>query len=49
MLGAAGLSLLGALAAVAISRRRAGTPAEIPAAHAPGVAEEIGAVADAEV
>src|SRR6185437_10056970 len=55
MLGAAGLSLLGALAAVAISRRRTADliagdePAEIPVAHAPSVAGEVGVVADAEV
>jgi hypothetical protein len=52
MLGAAGLSLLGAGAAVAISRRRAGAgdkPADIPGAHAPSVAAEVGAVADVEV
>jgi len=50
MLGAAGLSLLGAVAAVAISRRRAAAaPTEIPEAHAPRVADEVGAVADVKV
>jgi hypothetical protein len=53
MLGAAGLSLLGAVAAVAISRRRAGTDVsadgELSGAHAPSVAGEVGVAADAEV
>jgi hypothetical protein len=55
MLGAAGLSLLGAVAAVAISRRRTADliagdePTEIPVAHAPSVVGEVGVVADAEV
>ncbi len=53
MLGAAGLSLLGAVAAVAISRRRVGTSvpgaelAEAPGQHAASVAGGVGAVADA--
>jgi EmrB/QacA subfamily drug resistance transporter len=50
MLGAAGLSLLGAVAAVAISRRRPATgdgPTEIPVPHAATVVAEAGAAADA--
>ena len=53
MLGAAGLSLLGAVAAVAISRRRAAgdamparTTAETPGQHAAGVVAEVGADLD---
>jgi EmrB/QacA subfamily drug resistance transporter len=50
MLGAAGLSLLGAVAAVAISRRRVGTDViaddELPGTHAPSVAGEVGVAAD---
>jgi EmrB/QacA subfamily drug resistance transporter len=53
MLGAAGLSLLGAVAAVAISGRRAGSrvipadaTAEIPGAHASSAVSEVGAVQD---
>jgi EmrB/QacA subfamily drug resistance transporter len=49
MLGAAALSLLGAVAAVAISRRRAAAgdgPAEIPVPHEATVVAEVGADAD---
>ena len=54
MLGAAGLSLLGAVAAVAISRTRADSgvaagdgAAEVPGTQAASVAGGVGAVADA--
>ena len=54
MLGAAGLSLLGAVAAVAISGRRAGrsvipadATAEIPGAHASSTVSEVGVAVDA--
>jgi hypothetical protein len=53
MLGAAGLSLLGAVAAVAISGRRAGrsvipadATAEIPGPHSSSAVSEVGAVQD---
>jgi MFS family permease len=51
VLSAGGAALLGAVAAVAISRRSAANdgPVEIPGAHAASVADEAGAVADTGV